>query len=123
MSNPVNTYSLLKRTAVFWPQAKHAVLDEDPAGNSTVQKMAALFDDLPKQSDLEGAAGGLFLLHETYNLDLKKFSQGKVEIPGDTGKEKTVISFDAKLDAADLELIGKLAFNRGMTRYFYKEGC
>ncbi len=31
----------------------------------------------------QGAASGIFLLHETYNLDLKKFVEGELEIPGE----------------------------------------
>jgi len=34
---------------------------------------------------LEGALNGIFLLHETYDLNLTAFSLGLIEVPGQPG--------------------------------------
>ena len=39
-------------------------------------------------NDVEGALSGVFLLHETYEMDLKKLSRGLVEVPGSDGKRE-----------------------------------
>ena len=39
-------------------------------------------------ADVHGAFNGIFLLHETYEMDLKKFSRGLVEVPGSDGKRE-----------------------------------
>ena len=38
------------------------------------------------QNELEGALNGIFLLHETYDLNLTAFSLGQIEVPGQPGK-------------------------------------
>ncbi len=114
MSNPINTYVLLKRTGLHWPRTKKAVFDSessDPADNSNITAIEKDLGTLPTQEDLQGAAAGIFLLHETYNLNLKRLAEGELEVPGSGGKE--FIPSASKLDSQDLEILGKLAFNRG----------
>lgn len=45
-------------------------------------------ESFPVASDVHGAFNGIFLLHETYEMDLKKFSRGLVEVPGSGGKRE-----------------------------------
>ena len=45
-------------------------------------------ESFPVASDVHGALSGIFLLHETYEMDLKKFSRGLVEVPGSDGRRE-----------------------------------
>ena len=42
----------------------------------------------PVANDVQGAFSGIFLLHETYEMDLKKLSRGLVEVPGSDGMKE-----------------------------------
>jgi len=120
VSNPLNTYALIKRTGLHWPRL-HKVLIEgetihtEEAQNETISVSGftedQLLKNMPQQMDIEGAANGIFLLQEIYNLDMKKFSEGILEVPGKLGEEITDQS--AILNAVDCEMLAKLAFNRG----------
>ena len=63
VSNPINTYVLLKRTGVFWPKTKQVLFKGDD-GNETdsFESVAEVIGALPTQEDMEGAANGIFLL-------------------------------------------------------------
>jgi hypothetical protein len=108
VSNPINTYCLLKRTALHWPRVKAVIF------NDTVDKqMEALIDMMNKTSQpasLTGAFSGLFSMQHTYNLDIKELSTGKIRIPQ---RPEESISDDFALSAKDLQDIGKIAFDRG----------
>ena len=45
------------------------------------EELAALLATLPKEAQLEGAANGIFLLQETYDLDITALATGKVKAP------------------------------------------
>lgn len=50
---------------------------------------------------------GLFLLQETFRLNVTKFSAGVAELPG-----RRRFSAERGLEAADTHFISKIAFNR-----------
>ena len=62
-------------------------------------------ESFPVAGDVQGAFNGIFLLHETYEMDLKKFSRGLVEVPGSDGKREVAgeISLTDKDLARDSE--------------------
>ena len=45
-------------------------------------ELADLLAGLPGQPEIEGAANGLFLLQETYRLNVSEFSGGTARLPG-----------------------------------------
>ena len=45
------------------------------------EELAARIAALPKEAQLEGAANGIFLLQETYDLDITALATGKVKAP------------------------------------------
>ena len=63
-----------------------------------------MLEDSPQRSDMMGASGGLFLLQETYNLNLTKFADGILEIPGSTSGE-TMLA-ETRLQHIDMEVRG-----------------
>ena len=80
VSHPLNTFSLIKRTAIDWPKVKERLF-----GNKTKEKLEKLLASLSEQSvtekELEGAAGGLFLLAYTYEFNLTELASGQIRIP------------------------------------------
>ena len=45
------------------------------------EELASLLGALPKEAQLEGAANGIFLLQETYDLDITALAGGAVKAP------------------------------------------
>jgi len=43
------------------------------------------FHKIQGDEDLDGGMNGIFLLHETYDLNLTAFSMGRIEVPGQPG--------------------------------------
>ena len=107
VSNPINTYVLLKRTALYWPQVKAVIFNQ--TAEKELDELIEILDKFPDESNIEGAFNGLFLLHETYDLNLKEVAAGKIKIPG----TENYIETDFKLFPKDLKLLGQLSFNRG----------
>ena len=58
-------------------------------------------ESFPTASDVRGAFDGIFLLHETYEMDLRKFSRGLVEVPG-TGERREEVAGEISLSVKDL---------------------
>lgn len=83
IANPINTFTILKRTGLQLPSIKDLI----SVRNGTDQGISELLTDLPDPAQVEGAANGIFLLHETYNLNLTKFAEGELEVPGSTAGE------------------------------------
>jgi len=108
VSNPINTYCLLKRTALHWPRVKEVIF------NDTVDnQMEHLLEVMNKTSEppsLSGAFSGLFAMQQIYNIDIKELSTGKLRVPGQ--KEK-ILTDDFNLTSTDLQEIGKIASDRG----------
>ncbi|XP_059097158.1 prolyl 4-hydroxylase subunit alpha-2-like isoform X2 [Tigriopus californicus] len=107
VSNPINAYVLLKRTGIEWPKLRDGLFSESFINQT--KEIEELIEHVPKVSDLEGATNGIFLLQETYDLDMKEFALGRIRDP-QTGE---MIEGQKQLSAFDLELLGKLSFNRG----------
>lgn len=107
VSNPINAYVLLKRTGIDWPRLRDGLFSE--SFENQTKEIEEFVANVPKVSDLEGASNGIFLLQETYDLDMKDFALGRIRNP-QTGE---MIMGQKQLSASDLELLGKLAFNRG----------
>jgi len=86
-------------------ESQTEVKDED-----STAELKLLLDQLPEQKEMEGAAQGIFLLQETYDLNLAKLTKGLISVP--------LLSpslFHAKegLESRDTEFLGKVAYNRG----------
>ena len=60
---------------------------------------------------LLGASNGLFLLQETYNLDIKQIARGIVEMPAATKAEVRSIQSLEPLSPNDLEVKKSKNFN------------
>ena len=63
-------------------QMRNLLEQRSEASISQLQSnLSQTFAKFPKQSELEGAANGLFLLQETFKLNVSMFSQGTVQLP------------------------------------------
>lgn len=58
----------------------------DEKSEKELEELLEAMESFPGESELEGALNGIFLLHETYDLNLTAFSLGQVEIPGQPGE-------------------------------------
>ena len=65
---------------------------------------------LPEQSQFEGAANGIFLLQEAYNLNITDLTRGVIKV-----KKMSENSFlsSSSLKYQDTDFLGKIAYNRG----------
>lgn len=80
VSHPLNTFSLIKRTAMDWPQVQKRLFGDKPKEN--LEKMLESLDEhIVTEKELAGAAGGLFLLAFTYNFNLTEMAAGRIRIP------------------------------------------
>ena len=114
VSHPLNTFSIIKRTSMEWPKLKEKLF-----GNKTQEKVSEFLGNMTiyniGEKDLEGAMQGLLLLTYTYRLNISELARGKIRIPNAQAIEQNIPvgSFveDSPLNAKDLELMGKLAYN------------
>ena len=80
VSHPLNTFSLIKRTAMDWPQVQKRLFGDKTKEN--LEKMLESLDEhIVTEKELAGAAGGLFLLAFTYNFNLTEMAAGRIRIP------------------------------------------
>ncbi len=114
VSNPINTYVMIKRQSKEWPKVREAVFS-DKAKEDINDIVASLGMYDVTEEDLEGASNGLFLLQETYNFNITEFATGKLKIPEAQVRERgggpTYVE-DSSLRAHDLEILAKIAFNK-----------
>ena len=57
----------------------------DEKSEKELEDLLEAMESFPGEDELEGALNGIFLLHETYDLNLTAFSLGQVEVPGQKG--------------------------------------
>ena len=80
VSHPLNTYSLIKRTALDWPAVQNKLF-----GNETKEKMEKILDSLNEhdvnEMELHGAMQSLLLLSYTYDFNSTELAAGKIRIP------------------------------------------
>ncbi|XP_071746654.1 prolyl 4-hydroxylase subunit alpha-2 [Lepeophtheirus salmonis] len=107
ISNPINAFTLIKRTSHEWLKIHDSIYNETSENMFT--EISELLSGLPNSGDIEGAANGLFLLQETYNLDIDLFAKGVISINGEIKGE---MENNAALNGSDMSLMGKLAFNK-----------
>ena len=72
-------------------------------------------EELPEKGQLEGAFDGLFLLHETYNLNLTALSMGDIVLPApewDQNRSSNRIKSSFECSVTDLEFLAKHSYNR-----------
>ncbi len=116
VSNPINTFVMIKRQFKEWPKARDSLFGpETKDGIDDLIEASEKFD--VTEEDLEGAANGLFLLQETYNFNITEFANGKIRIPDAQvrergGGERPAFVEDSPLNARDLEVLAKIAFNK-----------
>ena len=74
------------------------------------EELEHLVAGLPREPQMEGVAQGVFLLQETYNLELSTLVRGRVAAPL---LSPTSYTGAHGLPAQDTDFLGKVAFNRG----------
>ena len=79
------------------------------------RKVLERLEELPEKGQLEGAFDGLFLLHETYNLNLTDLSMGDIVLPApewDRYRSSNRIKSSFGCSVTDLEFLAKHSYNR-----------
>ena len=76
----------------------------------TREELEHLVGGLPREPQMEGVAQGVFLLQETYNLELSSLVRGRVAAPL---LSPTSYPGVHALPLQDTDYLGKVAFNRG----------
>lgn len=120
VSNPINTYVMLKRTAVHWPRVKAKVFNETSA--KRLDELIEMLESFPKDSEEESSQVGLLQLYETYHINLVKAAGGKLPNPA---RAKTEIQTSLRLTPKDLINLYKLSINRGLydSAYEFLKAC
>ena len=108
VSNPINTYCLLKRTALHWPRVKEVIFNDTV--DQQMENLIGMMNKSSQPSSLNDAFSGLFSMQQMYNLDIKDLSVGKIRLPD---RPDEFLTDDYELFAKDLQDIGKIAFERG----------
>jgi len=120
VSNPINTYVMLKRTAVHWPNVKAKVFNETSA--KRLEELIELLETLPQDRESDAAQLGLLQLYETYKMDLVPFSQsGTFKAEGFSNEVQT----DLRLKPETLLILSRLSVNRGLydSAYDFLKAC
>lgn len=115
VSHPLNTFSLIKRTAMDLPKVYEKLFSNK--SQEKIENMSKLINKYQiTDEELEGAVRGLFLLTNTYKFNLVDFAQGKIKIPKAQAierglKPEEAFINDAQISTQEMHLIAKLAFN------------
>merc|ERR1711892_198490 len=107
VSNPVNSLYLIKRLSLDFNRSNVTSVLSSNETDVLRQNLKKLTTSFPSKSDWLGAANGIFLLQEHYNLNITKLSDGLIENDGDI-----IISHHA-IGAEELLQIGVSAVNDG----------
>ena len=108
VSNPINTYCLLKRTALHWPRVKEVIFNDTV--DHQMENLIEVMNKTSQPPSQNGAFSGLFSMQQMYNLDIKELSTGKIRVPG---RPEEILTDEFDLSSSDLQEIGKIAFDRG----------
>merc|ERR1719336_511530 len=120
VSNPINTYVMLKRTAVHWPNVKAKVFNETSA--KRLEELIELLETLPQDRESDAAQLGLLQLYETYKMELVPFSEsGTFKAEGFSNEVQT----DLRLKPKTLLILSRLSVNRGLydSAYDFLKAC
>jgi len=112
VSNPVNSLNLIKRLSLDLDRSNVRKVLSSNETEVMRKNLNNLTSSFPTKSDWVGAANGIFLLQEHYNLNITKLSEGLIENDGD------IIKSYHTIDAEELLQIGISAVNEG----FYDTG-
>merc|ERR1712110_320894 len=66
VSNPINTYCLLKRTALHWPRVKEVIFNDTV--DAQMEDLIGMMNKTSQPPALNGAFSGLFSMQQMYNL-------------------------------------------------------
>ena len=105
MDNPINSLYLIRRLSLDWARSGLGKVLES---NKTEQlRLSALnmTTSFPLQSDWQGAANGIFLLQEHYDLNVTNLASGIIEFEGSRAVS------DHGLKAEELYQIGVSTIN------------
>ena len=83
--------------------------------NKETSNVIERLEELPEKGQLEGAFDGLFLLHETYNLNLTALSMGDIVLPSpewNQNRSSNRIKSSFGCTVTDLEFLAKHSYNR-----------
>ena len=108
VSNPINTYCLIKRTALHWPRVREVIFNDTV--DNQMETLLKVMNETSKPPSQSGAFSGLFAMQQIYNLDIKELSTGKLRVPG---QKEEMLTEDFNLTSSDLQEIAKIAFERG----------
>ena len=107
VSNPVNSLNLIKRLSLDLDRSNIRNVLSSNETEVLRQNLQNLTSTFPSKPDWLGAANGIFLLQEHYNLNITKLSEGLIENDGDILKSHHTIG------AEELLQIGVSAVNSG----------
>ena len=111
LENTINTYLSSKRITSFYLNKSPSIINLTRYEH--FETIITDLEEFPEKDQLSGAFDGLFLLHETYNLNLSDLSKGYINVPGplyDDGS-KNKIQSPYECSAMDFEFLAKHAFN------------
>jgi hypothetical protein len=114
---------LIKRTAIEWPSVKNLLF-----GSKAKQRLEDLVTLTSEyditEADLDGAMKGIFLLIETYRLNVTEFAKGQIRIPHaqvlERGLTSPTYAEDSPLSAQDVKILGQIAFNTNFLDMSYE---
>ena len=108
VSNPINALYLIKRLSVDYDRSN---VSQVLSSNNTELLKSKMFgitnSSFPKHSDWIGAASGIYLLQEHYNLNISELSRGVIEY------DNVKLNSDHDLGGEELYQIGVRAINEG----------
>jgi hypothetical protein len=114
---------LIKRTAIEWPSVKNLLF-----GSKAKQRLEDLVTLTSEyditEADLDGAMKGIFLLIETYRLNVTEFAKGQIRIPHaqaiERGPTSPTYAEDSPLSGQDVKILGQIAFNTNFLDMSYE---
>jgi len=104
VGNPIYNYQMLKRLLVHWKKLEEEMKNIDTKPSlSELKKLKHKYGGMPTNNDLTGAAKALIRLRSTYNLDLRRFSEGNI----------LGMATEAQLNTKDSFFLGRYAYMNG----------
>lgn len=116
VSHPLNTFSMIKRTALDWPKVKEALFGQETMKELT-DFQQVVNNQVVTDEEMLGALEGLLLLSYTYDFNLTELAEGLIQIPKAQAIERGLnpqdyYIQDSRIEVKELLLMGQLAFNK-----------
>lgn len=110
--DPINSFGLLKRSALLMPVLKSFTKTKISSLRKSLSEIKSTCTEFPDEWDFVGAGKGLVILHDTYDFNITAAMEGHI-IYRDVHGETKILRGRERLGIGDLLVLADRSYNSG----------